>query len=193
MRVVFCFKMEPRYCVSYGRREGRTKGGLASSPSHIIMHRSIHGAEAGWLHLLLKGLILFYVIIPPQWRLKFQHKLWLKLVHSNHRESAWRMVLVWKQKRIRVCVTEEGGGAEEEGVSVWGGAWTKEQCLQKEGNIKYGSINKNCGSIQHGARAGGGVSGSSLCSARGNFIPAAGWGVEVGNRFNQVFQNIMYH
>lgn len=35
--------------------------------------------------------------------------------------------------------------------------------------------------------------GSSLCSARGNFIPAAGWGVEVGNRFNQVYQNIMYH
>lgn len=34
--------------------------------------------------------------------------------------------------------------------------------------------------------------GSSLCSARGNFIPAAGWGVEVGNRFNQVYQSLLF-
>lgn len=193
MRVVFCFKMEPRYCVSYGRREGRTKGGLASSPSHIIMPRSIRGAEAGWLHRLLKGLILFYVIIPPQWRLSSSiNSGWswcIQITGSLPEEWSWfesrsGLEFVWLKK---------GGARKKRAVSVWGGAWTKEQCLQKEGNIKYGSINKNCGSIQHGARAGGGVSGSSLCSARGNFIPEAGWGVEVGNRFNQVFQNIMYH
>lgn len=148
MRVVFCFKMEPRYCVSYGRREGRTKGGLASSPSHIIVPRSIHGAETGWLHLLLKGLILFYFIIPPQWRL------------SSSINSGWSWCIQitgclpeewsWSESRSRLEFVWLGGGAEEEGVSVWGRAWTKAQCLQKEGNIKYGSINKNCGGMASG-------------------------------------------
>lgn len=143
-----------------GRKDKRRFSGLASSPSHVIMHQSIHGAEAGWLHLLLKGLILFYVIIPPQWRLSSSiNSGWSRCIQItgslpeewSRSESRRGLEFVWLKK----------GG---EGVSVWGRARTKAQYLQKEGNIKYGSINKNCGSIRHGARARGGVSGGLVCA-----------------------------
>lgn len=59
MRVVFCFKMEPRYCVSYGRREGRTKGGLASFLSHIIMPHPFMGQRLDDYIFSLKDLFYF--------------------------------------------------------------------------------------------------------------------------------------